>query len=142
MSTTAGRWSGCRPSGRGPSRTCSRLEKDISSDAPTKEGLPKELQRILNTLTEDAQRAAIRKCTDSVSISLDPYQKLVGGLVDKAQPEEIAKYTAFIIESVNRVFTPPTEPAFEGSRSQRNYTERIIKAVGGVVKPLAQGLKR
>lgn len=78
----------------------------------------------------------------SVSISLDPYQKLVGGLVDKAQPEEIAKYTAFIIESVNRVFTSPTEPALEGSRSQRNYTERIIKAVGGVVKPLAQGLKR
>jgi hypothetical protein len=78
----------------------------------------------------------------SVSISLDPYQKLVAGLVDKAQPEELAKYTAFIIESVNRVFTSPTEPTFEGSRSQRNYTERIIKAVAGALKPFAQGLRR
>ncbi|NOT25164.1 MAG: hypothetical protein HOP16_03580 [Acidobacteria bacterium] len=78
----------------------------------------------------------------SVSISLDPYQKLVGGLVDKAQPEELAKYTAFIIESVNRVFTSPTDPVFEGSKSQKNYTETIIKAVGSVIKPLAQGLKR
>ncbi len=78
----------------------------------------------------------------SVSISLDPYQKLVGGLVDKAQPEELAKYTAFIIESVNRVFTSPTDPIFEGSENQKNYTETIIKAVGSVIKPLAQGLKR
>lgn len=78
----------------------------------------------------------------SVSISLDPYQKLVAGLVDKTHPEERAKHTAFVIESVSRVFTSPTESVFEGGRGDRNYTERIIKAVGGVVKPLAQGLKR
>ncbi len=44
----------------------------------------------------------------NISISLDPYQRLVGELVDKAKPEELAKYTAFIIDSVNRVFTSPT----------------------------------
>ena len=45
----------------------------------------------------------------NISISLDPYQKLVAGLVDKAKPEELAKYTAFVIDSANRVFTSPSE---------------------------------
>lgn len=82
----------------------------------------------------------------SVSLSLDPYQRLVGTLIDKADKEEMAKYTAFIIDSVNRVFTPPAEHAFEGSKAERTYAERIIKAVGGAIgtatDPLIKGLKR
>lgn len=82
----------------------------------------------------------------SVSISLDPYQRLVGNLVDHSNKEELAKYTEFIIQSVNRVFTSPTEPAFEGSRRERTYAEKIIKAVGGAIgtatEPLVKGLKR
>jgi DNA repair exonuclease SbcCD ATPase subunit len=82
----------------------------------------------------------------SVSISLDPYQRLVGTLVDKANPEELSKYTAFIIQSVSRVFTSPTEPIFEGTPNERNYAEQIIKAVGktlgDVIEPLVKGLRR
>jgi hypothetical protein len=82
----------------------------------------------------------------SVSISLDPYQRLVGSLVDHNNKEELAKYTEFIIQSVNRVFTSPMEPIFEGSRRERTYAEKIIKAVGGAIgtatEPLVKGLKR
>lgn len=82
----------------------------------------------------------------SVSISLDPYQRLVGTLVDHANKEELAKYTEFIIQSVNRVFTSPTEPVFEGSRRERTYAEKIIKAVGGAIgaatDPLIKGLNK
>jgi hypothetical protein len=78
----------------------------------------------------------------NISISLDPYQKLVAQLIDKNKPEELAKYTAFVIDSVNRVFTSPTDRVFEDHSSEKNSTEKIIKAVGDVVEPFAQGLKK
>ena len=66
--------------------------------------------------------------------------------MDHTNKEELAKYTEFIIQSVNRVFTSPTEPIFEGSRRDRTYVEQIIKAVGGAIgtatEPLVKGLKR
>ncbi len=78
----------------------------------------------------------------SISISLDPYQRLVGSLVDHGDKEEMAKYTEFIIQSVNRVFTSPTEPIFEGSRREQTYAEKIIKAtgqaLGNVTEPLVK----
>ncbi len=82
----------------------------------------------------------------TISISLDPYQRLVAGLVDHTNKEEVAKYTEFVIQSVNRVFTSPTDHAFEGSKADRTYAERIIKAVGGAIgtatDPLIKGLKK
>jgi hypothetical protein len=82
----------------------------------------------------------------SVSISLEPYQKLVGSLVDNSNKDDLSKYTEFIIQSINRVFTSPTEPIFEGSKREKTSTEKIIKAVGGAIettiKPLIDGLKR
>ncbi len=77
----------------------------------------------------------------TISISLDPYQKLVAQLVDRSKPEELAKYTAFVIDSVNRVFTSPTERIFDESSGEKNSPEKIIKAVGTVVEPFAKGLK-
>jgi len=67
---------------------------------------------------------------------------LVGTLVDKANAEELSKYTSFIIQSVNRVFTSPTGSVFEGSPSEKNYAEKIIKAMGDVIEPVVKGLKR
>ncbi len=75
----------------------------------------------------------------SVSISLDPYQRLVGTLVDKGNQEEVAKYTSFIISAVNRVFTSPTDPISE-SPGGKNYAEKIIKAVGDVIEPVVKAL--
>jgi hypothetical protein len=77
----------------------------------------------------------------SISISLDPYQKLVGNLVDKTKPEELAKYTAFIIDSVNRVFTSPTGEIFE-SPGDRSSAEKLIKSLGDFIEPLLKVLKK
>jgi hypothetical protein len=77
----------------------------------------------------------------NISISLDPYQKLVGNLVDKAKPEELSKYTAFIIDSVNRVFTSPTGEIFE-SPGDRSSAEKLIKSLGDFIEPLLKILKK
>jgi hypothetical protein len=77
----------------------------------------------------------------NISISLDPYQKLVGNLVDKSKPEELSKYTAFIIDSVNRVFTSPTGEIFE-SPGDRSSAEKLIKSLGDFIEPLLKVLKK
>ena len=78
----------------------------------------------------------------SVSISLQPYRDLVHDLVDKGNPAELSKYTTFVIESVNRVFTSPTGPIFEGGRNGADYPEKTIKALADLLKPFVEGLKR
>jgi hypothetical protein len=77
----------------------------------------------------------------NISISLEPYQKLVEGLVDKTKPEELSKYTAFIIDSVTRVFTSPTAHIFE-TPGDKNSAEKLIKALGEFIEPVIKGLKR
>ena len=77
----------------------------------------------------------------NISISLDPYQKLVGGMVDKTKPEELSKYTAFIIDSVTRVFTSPTERIFE-TPGDKTSAEKLIKTLGEFIEPLVKALKK
>jgi hypothetical protein len=76
----------------------------------------------------------------SISISLEPYQKLVEGLVNKQNPEEVAKYTAFIIESVGRVFTSPTGVIFDDSPKD-SQAEGVVHAAEGIVKAVGDVLK-
>lgn len=78
----------------------------------------------------------------TVSISLEPYQKLVEKLIDKEKPEERLRFAQFIIESVNRVFTSPTERVFEDHAKDKNSAEKIIKAIGDVVEPFAKGIQK
>ena len=78
----------------------------------------------------------------SVSISLDPYQKLVAGLIDKGNPAEMARYAEFVIQSINRIFTSPTDPVFADVGGDKNSADKIIHAVGDVIEPILKGLKR
>ena len=78
----------------------------------------------------------------NISISLDPYQRLVGELVDKNKPEELAKYTAFIIESVSKVFTSPTEPIFDDRRKDVTAVQKLLKSLGDLAEPLIKALKK
>ena len=82
----------------------------------------------------------------NISISLEPYQKLVGGLVDKNQPEELSKFTAFIIDSVNRVFTSPTERIFADHSGDKTSVDKlidkIIKNINDTIEPLVKNLKK
>lgn len=78
----------------------------------------------------------------NISISLEPYQKLISQLVDRDRPDEVAKYTAFIIDSVNRVFTSPTERIFEDRPTDKTSAEKVINAMGNVIEPLVKALKK
>ncbi|MGC4054480.1 MAG: hypothetical protein QM757_35830 [Paludibaculum sp.] len=77
----------------------------------------------------------------SISISLDPYRELVDKLVLRDKPEELAKYTAFVIESVSRVFTSPTEIAFERAKDP-TPAEDILKAAGEFANVLLKAAKK
>jgi hypothetical protein len=63
----------------------------------------------------------------NISISLIPYKELVEKLVNKGNPAEVEKFALFVIESVNRVFTSPTERIFDSEKRQRGLTPRSIK---------------
>jgi hypothetical protein len=64
----------------------------------------------------------------NISISLKPYQELVDGLVNKDDPEERAKYTAFIIASINKVFTSPTGLVFDSESMPGDEAKSLLKA--------------
>jgi hypothetical protein len=60
----------------------------------------------------------------NISFSLMPYQGLVEKLVSKDNAEEKAKYNAFIIESITKVFTSPTDKVFNsGEKSNKSFKE-------------------
>lgn len=77
----------------------------------------------------------------SISISLEPYRDLVERLVVKDKPEELAKYSAFIIESVGRVFTSPMETAFDRNRDS-TPAEGVIKATGDVANGIIKLMRK
>jgi ElaB/YqjD/DUF883 family membrane-anchored ribosome-binding protein len=79
----------------------------------------------------------------SISISLDPYQKLVKQLVNDKNPEELAKYTTIVIDSVNRVFTSPTEQIFDDRGHEVNTSpEKLLKGLRDFIEPLLLVLKK
>jgi hypothetical protein len=78
-----------------------------------------------------------------LSISLDPYQRLVKQLVNDQKPEELAKYTQFVIDSVNRVFASPTERIFdEHHREKGTSPEKLLKGLREFLEPLLAVLKK
>jgi uncharacterized coiled-coil DUF342 family protein len=81
----------------------------------------------------------------NISISLIPYQELVEKLVDKQQPQEKEKYTTFIIDSIGKVFTSPTEKIFDTEEKPKVNVDSALKqlssAIEKIVKPLEPLLK-
>jgi hypothetical protein len=78
----------------------------------------------------------------SISISLDPYRELVEKLVLMDVPEERAKYTAFIIESVGRVFTSPMERVFDDHPKESKSVEGTLKLVHALLNDVVKLIKR
>jgi hypothetical protein len=72
----------------------------------------------------------------NISISLEPYRKLVGSLVNLEDSEERAKYTAFIISSINRVFTSPTGLVFDSDEKGGETAKGLLKTAGDVAETL------
>jgi hypothetical protein len=77
----------------------------------------------------------------NISISLDPYQRLVRELV-KDDKEEFAKYTAFVIDSISKVFTSPTKVIFDDQGGDVSSVQKLLKSVGDLIEPLVKALKK
>lgn len=76
----------------------------------------------------------------SISVSLNPYQELVGRLVDMKVPEERAKYADFIINSIESVFSSPTDKVYEvhTASGESKGIENAVKQLGPILDPLAK----
>lgn len=76
----------------------------------------------------------------SISVSLNPYQELVGKLVDMKVPEERAKYADFIISSIGSVFSSPTDKVYEVNTvpGESKGLENAVKQLGPILDPLAK----
>lgn len=76
----------------------------------------------------------------SISVSLNPYQELVGRLVDLEVPEERAKYADFIIGSIESVFSSPTDKVYEvnTASTESKGIENAVKLLGPILDPLAK----
>ena len=62
-------------------------------------------------------------------------------LVSNDTPTEKAKYTAFIIESISKVFTSPTEKVFEDEGKQKGIKDKAIKQITQLLEPVIKALK-
>lgn len=76
----------------------------------------------------------------NISISLIPYQELVEKLVSN-KPEEVEKYTSFIIDSINKVFASPTDKVFDKKRQGKESDFKILKQVVAALEPILKMAK-
>lgn len=76
----------------------------------------------------------------NISISLEPYKNLVEKLVG-SDPTEKAKFTAFIIDSISKVFTSPTKRIFDKEKSDLK-PEDLLKQTSEFIKPFIDTLKK
>lgn len=76
----------------------------------------------------------------NISISLEPYKDLVEKLVG-SDPLEKAKFTAFIIDSITKVFTSPTKRIFDKEKSDMK-PEDLLKQTSELIKPFLETLKK
>ena len=78
----------------------------------------------------------------NISISLEPYRKLVADLVNEDDPADRAKYSDFVIESINKVFTAPTSHHSDGKPPNGELITGVLKEVGNIIEPVVKVLRR
>ncbi|NOU24104.1 MAG: hypothetical protein HOO90_01055 [Methylotenera sp.] len=70
----------------------------------------------------------------NISISLIPYQELVEKLVDEDDQEQRKEYATFIISTINKIFTSPTNEIFKDKKSSKGMIDenslKIISQIG------------
>ncbi len=78
----------------------------------------------------------------NISLSLVPYKDLIEKLSTSDEQKE--KYTAFLIETITKVFTSPTEKIFGNEKSSANPEQalkQLTVAMEGLMKPIEPVLK-
>ncbi len=75
----------------------------------------------------------------NISISLIPYQELVEKLVDEDDAEQRKEYANFIISTINKIFTSPTDDIFKDKKSSKGMIdEKSIKLISQVGDALSK----
>lgn len=77
----------------------------------------------------------------AISISLDPYQKLVSSIVDKGNEKERQEFTKFILDAIQKVFTSPTEKIFDPKEKDKIKLEKSLKQVADIAGSFARAAK-
>ena len=77
----------------------------------------------------------------NISISLIPYRELVQKIVRAENPAEMEKYTNFIIDSIGRVFTSPTETIFNGADKLKGLSAKSLKQLSEVLVAFAKEIR-
>ena len=78
----------------------------------------------------------------NISISLIPYQELVEKLTAKDAKDERDRYATFMIESISKVFTSPTEKIFDHGEKPSNINNKTLKQLFELLAPLVKALKQ
>jgi hypothetical protein len=76
----------------------------------------------------------------NISISLVPYKDLIEKLIDVKQTGEKEKYSTFLIDSITKVYTSPTDKIFDGEHkanaNPNDVFKQLEKLINGLVEPL------
>ncbi len=76
----------------------------------------------------------------NISVSLVPYKELIESIVDDEKPEELHKYTSFMVDSINKVFTSPTEVVYS-HKDKKELGSKELKELISQLSPLLKILK-
>lgn len=77
----------------------------------------------------------------NISLSLIPYKDLVEKIVKNDTPAEKEKYAAFIIESINNIFTSPTDKVFDHPKKEKGLSNKALKQLLSVLEPVIKAIK-
>lgn len=76
----------------------------------------------------------------NISLSLEPFSKYVSATVDEKKADDIKRYNEFVVSSINKIFSSPTDSVFPPAKSHVVHDEFISKEflekVGQVSKQL------
>ncbi len=77
----------------------------------------------------------------NISISIDPYQDLVKKIIDINDPKEKEKYTTFVVDSITKVFTSPTDNIFSSHQKDPRISNRLLKQLAEIVGAFTREVK-
>jgi hypothetical protein len=77
----------------------------------------------------------------NISISLNPYQELVKKIIDSNNPAEREKYTTFIVDSLAKVFTSPTDRVFSSPEKEPRVSNKVLKQLAEIAGAFTREVK-
>lgn len=77
----------------------------------------------------------------NISLSLIPYKELVEKIVKNDTPAEKEKYATFIIDSINNIFTSPTDKVFDHQKKEKGLSNKALKQLLSVLEPIIKAVK-